>query len=620
MIDRLIKVEERAILTALQDRRLSVEELWRSFEDTVDDTKSEDERFVEFRTRVKIRLARPEPYPAPETSRSARENRPPAFVAGDVMSATSTEPLDGFWAPIQQLRQTALTAYAQPMWRALVATEEWAPSQKGRGEKTLDRYRVSIEALEDVIRMCRVDFADLAVLASVGNEPLVAALTHLRRRGVPFEKALLWAGATDEERSSMNIQSSRVGDITLDSLKNCPSELAQVLRGLGNRVPRLSTALAVFEARSAAMEADVPNDIRERSKSDRKQRARAVMLNRFLNELGQYLNEEATISSLLQLHSGHWKALHRIWGATDTDWMQMRRALMAGLTSLTGSKHDPLRCRVIERVPSFKLVPHSLPITLDQYRRMLAHLSDFHRAIVIAITAAGLRIDEYERLMPHHLNDNTCTIHVPGSKTDSSRATIAVDPVYWPYVRRAVPAQFKRSAIRQMLIHACEEAGIDPIRVHDLRHCLGHFAAAGGATREQLQAMLRHKSPQMTAIYTEHAKVEKTAEAFARAVGSVEIVDLRQHIDSARVPTSAFGEPSRRAKLDGLSREQLYALVWEHPGETVAHRLGVSFAVVRARCTELNIPLPKYGHWRRKRLGQAKAPTPLPPLRSDEIE
>ncbi len=190
-------------------------------------------------------------------------------------------------------------------------------------------------------------------------------------------------------------------------------------------------------------------------------------------------------------------------------------------------------------------------------------------------------------------------------------------PAYWPFVVQAVPAVLKRSAIRKMLIKAAKAAGIQPIRVHDLRHCLGHFAAEGGATREELQAALRHKSARMTEIYTQRPKVENTARAMANALGAVDGESLAQTAGlPALAPPAVAPVPSRGAALQALSRKELYDRVWTKPIEHVAKGLDVSDILVHKRCRKINIPTPPRGYWQGKAKGYDVMPVPPLPAQS----
>ena len=68
-----------------------------------------------------------------------------------------------------------------------------------------------------------------------------------------------------------------------------------------------------------------------------------------------------------------------------------------------------------------------------------------------------------------------------------------------------------------------------------------------------------------------------------------------------------------------LSREELFALVWEKPTVEVAKELGVSDVAVAKLCARLQVPKPPRGYWARMEFGQTPHRTPLRAFR-EEIE
>jgi site-specific recombinase XerD len=60
---------------------------------------------------------------------------------------------------------------------------------------------------------------------------------------------------------------------------------------------------------------------------------------------------------------------------------------------------------------------------------------------------------------------------------------------------------FTPHAIYKMLIHYTKQAGIPPVKPHDLRRTAALLARRGGASIEQVQIMLGHASPQTTSSY-----------------------------------------------------------------------------------------------------------------------
>ncbi len=401
-----------------------------------------------------------------------------------------------------------------------------------------------------------------------------------------------------------DLRERRIGESALDALTHVPPALVRVLRGLDGRPPRRGAVCALSKLVDEAENATTAG--RRQEASSRLAAARAF---------GALLSETARVRDLLQLTREHWEAIYAVWGASDTDWMHMLRGMMACLTRITGSDQDPVRCEVLGMIPVTALPSRSLALTVEQFRRMLAELSDLQFAIVMTIAAAGLRISEYLLLKPQHLVHNTCMLDVPGRKTKKSTGSVSVHPDYWPFVLQAVPTMIGKSAIRYLLKKACRAAGLQGIRVHDLRHCLGHYAGAGGATRPELQTALRHESPEMTQRYMAPPDLTSVAGAFHATVGAANALRperLREHGAEAG-PTRAPTVPGSRApELDAMSREQLYALVWATPLEQVAKRFEISDVALRNRCVRRNIPTPPRGYWQRKEKGYTVSVIALP--------
>lgn len=183
-----------------------------------------------------------------------RARRPASFSSG-----TPSHVVDSFWGPIEDVRQKAVRAYRSPLWKALLSPAKWPDSPRKRAggpvkrtAKTVKWYKVSMRALQDAVRVCQLEQNELEAIASVKDETLFLALRQLRRRGVSYDQAMVWATATEEEREEMGAQDFRVGDASLEALTHCTPKLVKALRNLGERVPRLSTVKAVFDARMKA--------------------------------------------------------------------------------------------------------------------------------------------------------------------------------------------------------------------------------------------------------------------------------------------------------------------------------------------------------------------------------
>lgn len=66
-----------------------------------------------------------------------------------------------------------------------------------------------------------------------------------------------------------------------------------------------------------------------------------------------------------------------------------------------------------------------------------------------------------------------------------------------------------------------------------------------------------------------------------------------------------------------LSREELFALVWEKPTREVAKELGVSDVAIGKLCTRLQVPKPPRGYWARVQSGRTPRRPPLTAFREE---
>ncbi|MES0110164.1 hypothetical protein [Mesorhizobium sp. M0013] len=66
-----------------------------------------------------------------------------------------------------------------------------------------------------------------------------------------------------------------------------------------------------------------------------------------------------------------------------------------------------------------------------------------------------------------------------------------------------------------------------------------------------------------------------------------------------------------------LSREELFALVWEKPTWEIAKELGVSDVAIGKFCARLQVPKPPRGYWARVRSGQTSRRPPLAAFREE---
>jgi len=61
-----------------------------------------------------------------------------------------------------------------------------------------------------------------------------------------------------------------------------------------------------------------------------------------------------------------------------------------------------------------------------------------------------------------------------------------------------------------------------------------------------------------------------------------------------------------------FSRTELYDLVWSTPLNALIKKYSVSYSELRKACSEMNIPLPRLGHWENLRRGKVIIQDVLP--------
>jgi hypothetical protein len=71
-----------------------------------------------------------------------------------------------------------------------------------------------------------------------------------------------------------------------------------------------------------------------------------------------------------------------------------------------------------------------------------------------------------------------------------------------------------------------------------------------------------------------------------------------------------------------LSREQIYALVWEKPLSRIGPEIGLDDPSLAQLCHKLQRPYPPRGYWQKKAVGRAPDRIPLLPFKknNDNIE
>ncbi len=161
-----------------------------------------------------------------------------------------------------------------------------------------------------------------------------------------------------------------------------------------------------------------------------------------------------------------------------------------------------------------------LPVILSQEEvaKILSSVVNLkHKAILMLVYSAGLRVGEVVRLKPEDIDSKRMLIHIKGAKGRKDRYTIlsetAVD-VLRKYWRENMPQKWlfegarrdryiSTRTVQHILEHACERAGIKKeISVHTLRHSFATHLLESGVDLRYIQELLGHAHSKTTEIYT----------------------------------------------------------------------------------------------------------------------
>jgi len=161
-----------------------------------------------------------------------------------------------------------------------------------------------------------------------------------------------------------------------------------------------------------------------------------------------------------------------------------------------------------------------LPVILSQEEitKILSSVDNIkHKAILMLIYSAGLRVGEVVKLKPEDIDSERMLIHIKGSKGRKDRYTILSETAleilreYWrEYKPRkwlfegARPGRYLSiRTVEKILEHACEKANIrKDVSVHTLRHSFATHLLEGGTDLRYIQELLGHKDSKTTEIYT----------------------------------------------------------------------------------------------------------------------
>lgn len=236
------------------------------------------------------------------------------------------------------------------------------------------------------------------------------------------------------------------------------------------------------------------------------------------------LQEKAAVelpadARVIDLLSMGWADLYDRWGATNADWMHLRRALSRFATLQTGDKWSRFARKLRQVVPGKKVKKRRPSLSIEQFLSVVAKAPD-HAAMaywVLAIT--GVRVGEYLASTRAHLDKASLTYTVPGAaKNTIGDFPLRIDPRWWVFLERGIPSRLRYKWLRTYWVRARAAAGVGTVTLHDLRHCHGQWAINAKVEESKVQGSLRHESAAMTRDYTMQAGTLDVSTALADAI------------------------------------------------------------------------------------------------------
>lgn len=176
-----------------------------------------------------------------------------------------------------------------------------------------------------------------------------------------------------------------------------------------------------------------------------------------------------------------------------------------------------------EKLPCAR-VPRRLPtvLSIDEVRRLLDVVSHClkHKALLMTLYGAGLRISEALALKPGDIDSPRMLIHVRGGKGNKDRMVklsaqlLAVlrdywrmrpsgDPKVWLFPQSSRPNRAMESGTAQRIVaRAARRTGITKrVSPHTLRHSYATHLLDAGVDIRTIQLLLGHTSLKTTSLY-----------------------------------------------------------------------------------------------------------------------
>jgi len=161
-----------------------------------------------------------------------------------------------------------------------------------------------------------------------------------------------------------------------------------------------------------------------------------------------------------------------------------------------------------------------LPVVLnrDEVLKLFSSISNpKHKAILMLIYSAGLRVSEAVKLKPRNIDFQRRLIHIEDAKGRKDRYTILSDtaskaikeyiklynPQKWLFSGTRPEKHISTRTVQAIFEQLCKKVGIKKdVSVHSLRHSFATHLLESGTDLRHIQELLGHKSSKTTEIYT----------------------------------------------------------------------------------------------------------------------
>ena len=165
-------------------------------------------------------------------------------------------------------------------------------------------------------------------------------------------------------------------------------------------------------------------------------------------------------------------------------------------------------------------------LSVEEVQRLFACTPNLkHRAILMTIYSAGLRVSEALNLRISDIDSDRKQIRITSGKGEKDRFTLLSERLlvklrqyyleYSPkhYLFESYDgSKYSASSIRKVLKRSVQRAGIDkPVKVHTLRHSFATHLLENGTNLRYIQDLLGHTSAKTTEIYT-HVSSKKLSD------------------------------------------------------------------------------------------------------------